>query len=137
MAARTFETVFRLAAVFTGAAAFSSASNAVKGIEKTTKAANAGFKAMAGAMLAVGGAFVSIQKLNQFMKESVAEALAGQKAFDKLGTSLARVKQMQKLELITPGTIADQQKKLYDLAATMEQVGGIAKTTLAEGFATL
>lgn len=137
MAGRTFETIFKLAAVFTGAAAFSQASNAVKGIEKTTKAANAGFKAMAGAMLAVGAGFVSIQKIGQFMKESREEALAGQKAFDKLGTSLQRVAGMQKLELIKPGTIAHQQQALYDLASTMEQAGGIAKTTLAEGFASL
>jgi hypothetical protein len=137
MAAKVLESVFRLTAVFTGAAAFSQASNAVKGIEKTTKAANAGFKAMAGAMLAVGAAAISITSVTKYLQDSKKEALAGQKAFDKLGTSLARVGDMQKLELLAPGTIADQQKKLYDLASTMEQVGGIAKTSLAEGFATL
>src|SRR5271165_2580635 len=142
MAARFFETTFRLTALFTGAAAFNHMADSVKNIDKqiktadkSSKAASMSFSKLAAAAVGVAAGIISIQKVAQYLNTAKQNAEASQKAFDKLGVSLRRIPQMQKMELLKPGTIEDQQKKLNALALSMEKAGGIAQNTLAAGFA--
>lgn len=133
-AGRTFETLFKIAAAFTGGAAFNQATNAIKGVEKQSFLAGISLKKMAMGFATFALGYKGITTATDFIKESIDSAREAKNSYDKLYTSLQRVPQLQKLGA---AVTKEQTQRLYELSEQMQKAGGISSKRLAEGFAGL
>jgi hypothetical protein len=127
----TFDTVFKIGAVFTGAAAMAQAQAAVTKLEERGLLAGFNLKKMVVGLGGLAAGYLTVDKLTGFINNSITAARSAKAAYEGIGTALGKVPQMQKL-----GTIAieDQKKKLMELAKTMERTGVIAAESLGTGF---
>jgi hypothetical protein len=131
---KTFETLFKIGAVFTGAAAFNQAQAAIKKTEHAGVLAGLSLKKMVVGLGAFALGYKGLTGATDFIKESIASARDAQDAYDKLYTSLQRVPQLQKLGVTVTKEQAD---KLRELSEQMQRTGGISAKSLEIGFAGL
>jgi methyl-accepting chemotaxis protein len=130
----TFDTVFKIGAVFTGAAAMNQAQAAVTNLEKKGLLANLSLKKMVVTLGGLAAGYLTVDKLTGFINSSVDAARKAKAAYQGLSDSLGRVPQLQRL-----GTkvIKEQTDYLDNLAKAMEKVGGLASENLAGAFSHL
>lgn len=131
---KVFETLFKIGAVFTGAAAFNQAQAAIKKTEHAGILAGISLKKMVAGVAAFGLGYKGLTGATDFLKESISTSREAKDVNDKLYTSLARLPQLQKMG--TP-VIKEQTERLGELAEKMEHVGGLDAETLKTAFAGL
>lgn len=131
---KIFETLFKIGAVFTGAAAFNQAQAAIKKTEHAGILAGVSLKKMVAGVAAFGLGYKGLSTATDFLKESIATAREAKDVNDKLYTSLARIPQLQKMGI---PVIKEQTERLGQLAEKMEHAGGLDAETLKTAFAGL
>jgi hypothetical protein len=130
----TLDTVFKIGAVFTGAAAINQAQQAITGLEQKGLLAGLSLKKMVVGLSGLAATYLTVDKLTGFINSSVDAARKAKAAYQGISDSLSKIPQMQKL-----GTTAikDQTDKLNELSKSLEKVGGLASETLAASFSKL
>jgi hypothetical protein len=127
----SFDTVFKISALFTGAAAISQAQQGLQKVEQTGLLANLTLKKLAATIGGIAAGAFTIDKVTGFLNSSIDAARKAKTTYSNLGATLASLPQLQKLG---SQVIKDQTKLLADLAKTMEKQGGLAASTLISTF---
>jgi hypothetical protein len=130
----TLDTVFKIGAVFTGAAAINQAQQAITGLEQKGLLAGLSFKKMVAGIGTLAAGYLTVDKLTGFINSSVDAARKAKAAYQGIYDALGKIPPLQKLGT---AVIKDQADKINDLAKNLEKVGGLASETLAASFSNL
>lgn len=130
----SLDTVFKIGAVFTGAAAMQQAQTAVSGLEQRGLLAGLSLKKMVLGLGGITAGYLTVDKLTGFINGSIDAARKAKVAYGGITEALSKVPAMQKL-----GTAAinEQSARLKALAMQAQRSGVIASEAMASAFTAL
>lgn len=127
--------ILKIAAIFTGGAAFAQINHNLTEIKEKAGLAEISFKSLALGAAGLIAGWHGFQEASEFMHESISAATAANAAHESLGITLTRNSKLFKA--VGPEGIKDQTEQLEKLAEQMDKAGGISATKLTTAFATM
>jgi hypothetical protein len=116
---------------------FGKINNAMKGMMKSVGLAELSLAGLASGAAAVVLGFKGLQKVGDFVNESIKAAKEAAASEEKLGAALARNKKLQEEEKKRPGVLKEQQEELVALANVSQKSGVQFGAAMTNAFAKL
>jgi hypothetical protein len=130
----TFDTFFKIGAVFTGQPAMDQAKTALTDVQKKGFLAGQSIGQMGKNLMALVGTYATVSKVTGYINNSINAARNAKAAYEGIGTALSNVPKYQKEGA---AAIKKQQDLISGLAKEMQRTGLIAQESLGAGFAKL